>query len=148
MKRLENWRLSGSEIRLVANPYMFPLYFPVRFFVSLFPQFPWIFPMFPILGLTTRKLICPDINVLPFKGFLKIFFDEITTSSMVNLRNTRSENMNYALHFLSIVEKPSIFSIKERVETAACSSVISGAATILPNSWNEQSNNLFTIFAT
>ena len=98
------------------------------------------------------KLICSNIsllkNVFPYKSFVKIFFDEITTSSVVNFRNVWNGNMNYALHFLSIGEKPSIFSIKDRVETAARSSVSSGAAIILRNSWNEQSNNLFTNFCT
>ena len=34
MKRLENWCLSGSEIRLVAFPYMFSPYLP---FLRMFP---------------------------------------------------------------------------------------------------------------
>ena len=61
MKRLENWWLSGSEIRLVAIPYMFP---PISLNVSscftccfpsffeYFPCYSWCFYLFLILGLT------------------------------------------------------------------------------------------------
>ena len=47
---LENWWLSGSEIRLVAFPYMSPLHFLIRFlmFHLLFPQLLWVFPMIPL----------------------------------------------------------------------------------------------------
>ena len=55
MKRLENWWLSGTEIVYMAIPHMFPS-FPMRFlmFHLLFCQFLWVFPMFPILGLTNK----------------------------------------------------------------------------------------------
>ena len=65
MKRLENLWLSGSKIRQVAIPYKFPAHFPVRFlmFHLLFPSFfgyfscfPRCLSLFPILGLTEKRL--------------------------------------------------------------------------------------------
>ena len=65
MKRLENLWLSGSKIRQVAIPYTFPVHFPVRFlmfhlllpsFFGYFSCFPRCLSLFPILGLTEKRL--------------------------------------------------------------------------------------------
>ena len=65
-KRLENWWLSGSEIRLVTIPYMFPPFhhtFPLvspsvsLVSMSIFNVFPWCFFLCPILGLTIFQFV-------------------------------------------------------------------------------------------
>ena len=66
IKRLENWWLSGPEIRLVAIPYMFPPFSHTFSLVSTFaspvslgisPCLPWCFSLFFILGLTVLYVI-------------------------------------------------------------------------------------------
>ena len=77
-------RLSGSEIRLVEISYMFPHHFPIRFlmFHLVFPQFLWVFPMFPLVFLPVSY----------FRSYnKKTLFHKFCSTSLAKYRSSRSQ---------------------------------------------------------
>ena len=86
MKRLRNWWLSDSEIRLLAIPYLFHPITPYIFlcftycfpsFFGHFPCFPWCFSLCPILSLAVANFLQITLHlliILLFKTHVSAFF--------------------------------------------------------------------------